>query len=178
MINGYTYGGAAQGALIDKVIYECAVVAKRFNIRRMDFDDVVHDSMIALLSALDRYEEKRKNKLWSYVQHRVRGAAVDSCKKLHAGVSQDTPETTTHGKHTASGAHELLCLSEDMLRVKQAVERLPVRQLRVIKLRFGLAGDKPQTLETVAVLLNVTEGTVRNEQRRALLALREVMNHG
>ncbi|GAC1319106.1 MAG: RNA polymerase sigma factor RpoD [Thermoleophilaceae bacterium] len=55
--------------------------------------------------------------------------------------------------------------------VQQALERLPERDRTVIKLRFGLAGGEPLTLERVGKEIGVTRERARQIEGRALEAL-------
>jgi RNA polymerase primary sigma factor len=60
----------------------------------------------------------------------------------------------------------LVSLREQALR--QAVDKLPEQQRRVIELRFGLAGDDPTSLEETGRRLGLTADRVRYIERRAL----------
>ncbi len=53
----------------------------------------------------------------------------------------------------------------------EALERLNERMRRVLELRFGLAGERPRTLEEVGVELGVTRERVRQLEARALREL-------
>jgi len=63
----------------------------------------------------------------------------------------------------------IVSLTEQALR--DAVERLPDDQRRVIELRFGLAGDEPASLEETSRRLGTTADRVRRIERRALSLL-------
>ncbi|NJO81634.1 MAG: sigma-70 family RNA polymerase sigma factor [Blastochloris sp.] len=53
-----------------------------------------------------------------------------------------------------------------------ALQLLPERECIVIKLRFGLSGEAPQTLQQVATRLGVTRERIRQLQMRAMAVLR------
>jgi RNA polymerase primary sigma factor len=57
-----------------------------------------------------------------------------------------------------------------------ALEQLPARDAKVIRLYFGLDDDEPRTLEQIGRLLGVTRERVRQLRDRALKTLRE--QHG
>jgi RNA polymerase primary sigma factor len=49
-----------------------------------------------------------------------------------------------------------------------------VREIRIIKLRYGLDGEGPFTLEETGRILGITRERVRQIQERALLKLKQL----
>ena len=64
-------------------------------------------------------------------------------------------------------ARHLLCEA-----VERALEELPARQAQVVQLRYGLKGDPPCTLETIAQKLSLSRERVRQIERDAFARLR------
>ena len=60
--------------------------------------------------------------------------------------------------------------------VRRGVESLPPREQEVLRLRFGLDGEKEHTLEAIGVRLSVTRERIRQIQTRALQRLACAMN--
>jgi len=60
-----------------------------------------------------------------------------------------------------------------LLRLIEAVERLPERQRHVLVRRYGLEGEKPVTLAVLSEELDVSRERVRQLQREAERALRD-----
>jgi RNA polymerase sigma factor (sigma-70 family) len=59
------------------------------------------------------------------------------------------------------------------------VERLRPREQDILRMRFGLDGNDPRTLEQVARLMGVTRERIRQIERRALRRLRHIQTrHG
>jgi len=56
--------------------------------------------------------------------------------------------------------------------MQQAVNTLPVRERRILELRFGLSGNQPHTLETIGEKFGISRERVRQLQNSALLRLR------
>jgi len=54
------------------------------------------------------------------------------------------------------------------------LDKLTVREMRIIKLRFGLDGEGPFTLEETGRILGITRERVRQIQERALAKLRQM----
>ena len=56
--------------------------------------------------------------------------------------------------------------------IHQVLERLTYREMRIIKLRFGLDGQGPYTLEQTGKMLGITRERVRQIQEKAITKLR------
>ncbi|MFP4153422.1 MAG: sigma-70 family RNA polymerase sigma factor, partial [Alkalispirochaeta sp.] len=57
--------------------------------------------------------------------------------------------------------------------LEEVLEELNEREMRIIKLRFGLGGEGPYTLEETGRFLGITRERVRQIQEKALDKLRE-----
>lgn len=64
-----------------------------------------------------------------------------------------------------------ISLREEALRA--AVDQLPPREREVVKLRYGIDGDKPTPLRETGRLLGISSDAVRRLERRALAELAE-----
>ena len=59
--------------------------------------------------------------------------------------------------------------------LQEMIDSLESREAEIIRLRFGLCGDNPLTLEEVGQLFNITRERVRQLQNMALSKMRKVM---
>lgn len=59
--------------------------------------------------------------------------------------------------------------------IEEVLEQLNEREMRIIKLRFGLGGEGPYTLEETGKFLGITRERVRQIQEKALEKLRDNM---
>ena len=78
----------------------------------------------------------------------------------------------------ADGALRSLLESERAELLAWALERLPERERQIIEMRFGLgsrAGQKPEMLQTIAVLHGVTRERVRQIEQRAIRLMQEMI---
>ena len=57
--------------------------------------------------------------------------------------------------------------------IERALDELPARHALVLRLRYGIDGDKPQTLEYIARKLNLSRERVRQIEREAFTRLRK-----
>jgi RNA polymerase primary sigma factor len=68
--------------------------------------------------------------------------------------------------------------SDELHQVLQLVERLGPREASVIRLRFGLGGEAPQTLKSIGDRMGLTRERVRQIERQALAHLAECLEAG
>ena len=174
IVNGYEYGGVCEGELHRKIVFECAAVARRYGVRCADFEDVVHEALLAAFKILPMYDEHRGTQVWTMIRLRVIGAATDVCFKLARERARQV--STEHGaeSHGTSAAPELDAeLSMRLAGLKRALGRLPVMQRKVLRLRYGLSGDKPMSAQQVADALGVSHMTVYRALAKAMPVLRK-----
>lgn len=63
----------------------------------------------------------------------------------------------------------------DLARVRELIEKLPAREARILRLRFGLDGGNEKTLEQVGVKFGLTRERIRQLQTIALAKLRRML---
>jgi RNA polymerase nonessential primary-like sigma factor len=63
------------------------------------------------------------------------------------------------------------CLKGDLLAL---LERLPMLQRRVLRMRYGLEGDEPMSLTGIGRILGISRDRVRNLERDGLAGLRRI----
>lgn len=66
-----------------------------------------------------------------------------------------------------------LMRAEQLRQVMAVLERLGERSRTILRLRFGLDGDSPKTLNEIGAILGLTRERVRQLEREALAGLRE-----
>ena len=57
--------------------------------------------------------------------------------------------------------------------MERALEELPARYAMILRMRYGMDGDKPRTLEYIAQKLNLSRERVRQIERDAFSRLRQ-----
>jgi RNA polymerase primary sigma factor len=76
---------------------------------------------------------------------------------------------------TRSPEDELLSTIE-LERMKELLERLDLREARILRLRFGLGNGEPMTLKAIGKRFGLTRERVRQMEQQALAKLGEVMS--
>ena len=112
------------------------------------------------------FPEKRVQELLDLVEDPVSlETPVGDGERLYSDLIEDTKTAQPDAK------------TAERLRSKElaeALSRLNPRMRHVLALRFGLDGEKPQTLEQVGAGLGITRERVRQLEARALRELRTV----
>lgn len=75
----------------------------------------------------------------------------------------------------AVGAYDQMVKQGDSELLAEVLTTLSERERNILKMRFGLEGDSPMTLEEVGVRFNLTRERIRQIQEEALLRLRARM---
>jgi RNA polymerase primary sigma factor len=97
---------------------------------------------------------------------------------LNAPVGEDNEGTEFGeivGDENASTPFEQLSDKSLQTDVNQMISDLDDREAKIIRLRFGLEGDSPLTLEEVGEMFGITRERVRQLQNMALSKMRKIM---
>ncbi|WOO41992.1 sigma-70 family RNA polymerase sigma factor [Rubellicoccus peritrichatus] len=101
----------------------------------------------------------------------VRPASLDA----PVGDGEDTEFGQLVGDENAISPFESLKSKSLMTDISEMLEELEEREADIIRLRFGLGGERPQTLEEVGQHFDVTRERVRQLQNMALQKMRRSM---
>ena len=157
---------ADQGRTIRLPVHVAEQVRRLMRSRRELAQRLNREPTIVELANESGFTEKRVEELLELVEDPVSlETPVGDGESLYADliedVHSDRPDDTT--------AHKLRGKE-----LSDALSRLNPRMRKVLILRFGLNGEKPQTLEQVGVDLGITRERVRQLESRALRELRTV----
>ena len=157
---------ADQGRIIRLPVHVADQVRRLMRTRRVLAQKLNREPTIAELAAASELPLKKVKDLLELVEEPVSlETPVGDGESLYGDLIEDTktdrPELTT----VDGMRHRELV---------QALDSLNPRMRRVVALRFGLDGEKPQTLEEVGAGLGITRERVRQLESRALRELRAV----
>ena len=157
---------ADQGRIIRLPVHVADQVRRLMRTRRMLAQKLNREPTIAELAEASELPAKKVKDLLELVEEPVSlETPVGDGESLYGDLIEDTktdrPELTTAD---AMRHRELV----------RALDSLNPRMRKVLALRFGLDGEKPQTLEEVGSGLGITRERVRQLESRALRELRSV----
>jgi len=131
--------------------------------RREDAEDAVQSSLVKAMGAWQRVAGQERWRQQAYVRQIVVNTCRSGWRKWGARVSVgDMPELVQQAGTDAVDDREL---------VRQALDRLPVRQREVLLLRYYEDLSEAE----IAARLGCAPGTVKSSAARALRALRDML---
>jgi RNA polymerase sigma factor (sigma-70 family) len=77
--------------------------------------------------------------------------------------------------HRTAGPEAALATAEEAGQALAVLEKMRPRRAAVLRLRFGLGGGRPQTLQEVGAVLGITREGARQQEARALAELAEAL---
>jgi RNA polymerase primary sigma factor len=157
---------ADQGRIIRLPVHVADQVRRLMRTRRVLAQKLNREPTLAELAKEAQLTEEKVKNLLELVEEPVSletpvGDGESSYADLIEDTKTDRPELTT--AETMRGRE-----------LAKALMHLNPRMRRVLALRFGLDGEKPQTLEEVGAGLGITRERVRQLESRALRELRTV----
>ncbi|MCB1741506.1 MAG: sigma-70 family RNA polymerase sigma factor [Gammaproteobacteria bacterium] len=144
----------------------------------------LHDKMLKVRSTSNRIEQKTGKAPSLEVLAKETGLSVPTVvRAMEAGrstLSLDAPigtdEGTTFGDLTPDSAQpeasDPVHDEELSVYLDRLLDELPPREALIVRLRHGLGGTEPHTLEEIGAILSITRERTRQLQNRALRALK------
>lgn len=134
-----------------------------------DAEDLVQNTLERVYLGVRRLEHREKLMAWLFtIARNVRITAALAMRREVATIQQDE----THEIAGPAGSSEGAVLTEErIVRVRAAIEGLPVQQRQCIVLR----AREDMSYEEIAELLHLSSNTVRNHLSQARKSLRRVL---
>ncbi len=92
-----------------------------------------------------------------------------------AADADGTPLPETLADHNSPDPGQAVLTADDLAAVKGMLGRLDPRSATILKLRFGLDGERPLTLKEIGARVGLTRERVRQLERDTLRVLHELM---
>ena len=100
---------------------------------------------------------------------------ISSVKDISDGNGKDgTPETDLQDEHTGKPEDSLVA-DEERAKVLRLLDEMEPREAQILRLHYGLNGNKPMPLKEIGEKLGLTRERIRQIQRQALTRLYEYM---
>ena len=160
-------------------------VAKRFENTGVGLEDLISIGTIGLIKAVDSFDPDKKIKLATYASRCIENEILMFLRKLSnqkSEISLDEPINTDYDGNElllsevlgteADSVMQPLEEETDRTILRRAVEKLPGRERKIVKLRFGLEGGKEQTQKEVADSLGISQSYISRLEKRIIARLR------
>ena len=179
----------AKQLLIERNLRLVVFLARRFENTGVNLEDLISIGTIGLIKAISTYRLDRNIKLATYASRCIENEILMHIRKiapLKAEVSLDEPINTDWDGNELLLSDVLGTDSdlisrplEDMVDqqlLREALEKLPEREKKIVVLRFGLAGRREKTQKEVADLMGISQSYISRLEKRIMTRLkREIL---
>jgi RNA polymerase sporulation-specific sigma factor len=181
----------ARAILIERNLRLVAHVAKKYQNTDYDMEDLVSVGTIGLIKAVNTFHPDRASRLGTYAAKCIENELLmllRANKKFSREVSLYEPigldkdgEAVSLVDIIESENKEMLedmILEQDVKDLYAACQSaLNEQELNVVRMRYGLYGQKPRTQREIASLLGISRSYVSRIEKRALQKLRKKMEN-
>jgi len=153
-------------------------IAKRHANQTDNFFELLSDGNMSLMRAVEKFDYSRGNKFSTYASWAIM-----------KNFARSIPQEKTHKERYVTGheevfdafvdnrsdEHEMVAKAEQAThRVNRLLEHLDPRDREIVRLRAGLDGTEPKTLEQIGQQLGITKERVRQLNVRIMKQLRDL----
>lgn len=176
----------AKNILIERNLRLVAHIVKKYQGAPEEMDDLISIGTIGLIKAIHTFDAKKASRLSTYAARCIDNELLmllRSKKKTNREISLYAPIGTDKEGNEISLLDVIETEPVDVVKnysLKQDIERLykllpqvlTVREHEIIKLRYGLYGEKELTQREIAKRLNISRSYVSRIEKNAILKLR------
>lgn len=181
---------AARETLIKANLKFVPTIAKQFKGCGLPFADIIEEGNVGLVTAIDRFDPKKDNKVISYAIWWIRKCILEAIEKRGAldaeniddfnkkedSLKEDTGEESNGNGIIIPDKKDFDESAEAPMDAKQILEELfegvPDRERFIVSDYYGLDGVKPKTLDEIGEEFNLTKERVRQLNEKALKKMR------
>lgn len=176
----------AKRELIERNLRLVVYIARRFDNTGVGTEDLVSIGSIGLIKAIGTFNTDKNIKLATYASRCIENEILMYLRKSsnqRSEISLDEPLNTDWDGNELL-LSELLGTDDDIVNrgieseaekkiLTDAVTRLGMRERTIMKLRFGLDGQKELTQKEVADMLGISQSYISRLEKRILLKLKK-----
>ena len=175
----------AQQILIERNLRLVVYIARKFENTGVCMEDLISIGAIGLIKAVNTFDPDKKIKLATYASRCIENEILMFLRKngkTRGEISLDEPLNTDWDGNELL-LSDILGTEGDMIYrsiedqvdrdlLKQAINHLSGRDRAIVRLRFGLAGEKEKTQKEVADLLGISQSYISRLEKRIIAQLR------
>lgn len=175
----------ARQTLIERNLRLVVYIARRFENTGINIEDLISIGTIGLIKAIGTFRADRNIKLATYSSRCIENEILMHIRKISGQkteVSLDEPINTDWDGNELLLSDVLGTDSDTVMRpmeddvdrqlLRQALERLPERERKIVTMRFGLCGGAEKTQKEVAELMGISQSYISRLEKRIMLRLR------
>lgn len=176
---------AVRQVLIERNLRLVVYIARRFENTGINIEDLISIGTIGLIKAVGTFKPDRNIKLATYSSRCIENEILMYIRKISgqkAEVSLDEPINTDWDGNELLLSDVLGTDGDTVMRpmeddvdhqlLRQALARLPEREMQIVSMRFGLGGRKERTQKEVAELMGISQSYISRLEKRIMVRLR------
>ena len=179
----------AKQCLIERNLRLVVFIARRFENTGINLEDMISIGTIGLIKAISTYRRDKNIKLATYASRCIENEILMFVRKIanqKTEISLDEPINMDYDGNELL-LSDVLGTDEDMIMrpleddvelclLRQAVSELPERERMIVKMRYGLDGEKELTQKEVANLMGISQSYISRLEKRIMNRLkREIL---
>lgn len=178
---------SAKSELIEHNLRLVMYIAKRFENKKLDMQDLVSVGSIGLIKAVDSYKPDKNIKLATYASRCIENEILMYLRKANKSIndlsldytlsSDDEGNNLTLGEIIPDSkiAYEEIELKDQKSYLIQSIEKLNDREKLIMSMRYGLNGHKELTQKEVADYMNISQSYISRLEKKILHKLKREM---
>ena len=176
---------SAKRVLIEHNLRLVVYIARLFENTGINIDDLISIGTIGLIKAVGTFKPDRNIKLATYSSRCIENEILMYIRKISgqkAEVSLDEPINTDWDGNELLLSDVLGTDGDTVMRpmeddvdhqlLRQALARLPEREMQIVSMRFGLGGRKECTQKEVAELMGISQSYISRLEKRIMVRLK------
>lgn len=178
----------ARSQLIEHNLRLVLYIAKRYESKKIDLEDLVSVGVIGLVKAVDSFKQDKNIKLATYASRCIENEILMFLRKVNRTqneISLDEPvNIDDEGSElmiadiipSCEDVYNIVELKSDKKHLLSTLETLAPREKQIIALRYGLNGQEELTQKEVADLLQISQSYISRLEKKILKKLKSTMN--
>ncbi|MFB0920499.1 MAG: RNA polymerase sporulation sigma factor SigK [Oscillospiraceae bacterium] len=180
----------ARNVLIEHNLRLVAHIVKKYYTQSAELDDLISIGTIGLIKGISSYKQDKGVRLATYASRCIENEVLmyfRSARKSASDVSL-SESIETDGTGSSLCLMDVVCFEDDMLEQisrselsktigRLVSEVLDERESDIIRLRYGLDGERPKTQHDVAEICGISRSYVSRIEKKALEKLRKALEN-
>ncbi len=174
--------------LIEHNLRLVVYISRRFESSGVNLEDLISIGTIGLIKAISTYRLDKNIKLATYASRCIENEILMHLRKIsnqRTEVSLDEPINMDYDGNELL-LSDILGTDEDMILrpleddvdlcvLRQALNNLPNREKEIVKMRFGLEGQKELTQKEIADRMGISQSYISRLEKRIMNRLKKEM---
>lgn len=177
----------ARNLLIEKNLRLVAYIARKYNVGDKDMDDLISIGTIGLIKGIDTFDETKNIRLATYAARCIDNELLMMLRAekktakdvyLYDSIGSDKEGNEINLidviEHYDEDVVERVTTEGRIVRLHEFMDRaLSERERQILRMRYGLNGEKEKTQREIAVMYDISRSYVSRIEKKALQKLRK-----